>query len=387
MFLQVKKEQIINGLQKAANIIPSSTGAAYLRSLWIKADAQTMIIMSTDANLEFTGIYDANISKEGSVGINGRHFVDLLRKLPAGEITLRLDEQSDSLVVEQNRRNYRLPISEPTWFQPLAPFPDTTPVVWSGDYLQDAIDKTLFCVGDTDGAEALGCLYIRPCGKDGKIDISGLNGHQFALLQCMHDELASKLPEEGILLPRKYVVALRKWLNEDEIELNFSSKRLFVRSTNGQECLSLPRSAYLYPDYSAFLSRLEIPESSRLELSRQDCCEALDRLLVFNTESDRCTTFSLNPTSLVLSSQGQNTGCASEFLDVAYNGTISRIAFPTKNLLEIFSHYDSPQVTLTLTGEEGPCGITGEDDPGYTVLIMPMKMTQEEYYSEDGENA
>ena len=387
MLLQVKKEQVISGLQKAANIIPSNTGAAYLRSLWIKAEAQKMILMSTDSNLEFTGTYDATVTEEGLVGINGRHFVDLLRRMPAGEVTLRLDQKSGSLVVEQGRRNYRLPISEPTWFQPLTPFPDAAPVVWSGDFLQDAIDKTLFCVGDDEGADALGCLYIRPSGKDGKIDISGLNGHQFALLQCMHDELASKLPEEGILLPRKYVIELRKWLSEDEIELNFSSKRLFIRSGNGQECLSLPRSAYLYPDYTAFLKRLDTPEASRLDISRQDCCEALDRLLVFNTEADRCTTFSLGPTELMLSSQGQDTGSASESLDAAYSGSISRIVFPTKSLLDILSRYVSQKLTLTLTGEEGPCGITGEDDPGYTVLLMPMKMAQQDYYSEGEEEA
>lgn len=33
MFLRVEKENIIEGLQKAANIIPSKSGAAYLRSI------------------------------------------------------------------------------------------------------------------------------------------------------------------------------------------------------------------------------------------------------------------------------------------------------------------------------------------------------------------
>ena len=37
MIITVKKEQIIDGLQKAASIIPSKAGAAYLRSIWLQA--------------------------------------------------------------------------------------------------------------------------------------------------------------------------------------------------------------------------------------------------------------------------------------------------------------------------------------------------------------
>ena len=59
MLFTVKKENIIEGLQKAAGIIPTRAGAAYLRSLWIKAEGEVLTIMATDANIEFTGTYPA----------------------------------------------------------------------------------------------------------------------------------------------------------------------------------------------------------------------------------------------------------------------------------------------------------------------------------------
>ena len=43
MLFTVKKENIIEGLQKAAGIIPTRAGAAYLRSLWIKAEGEVLI--------------------------------------------------------------------------------------------------------------------------------------------------------------------------------------------------------------------------------------------------------------------------------------------------------------------------------------------------------
>ena len=186
-----------------------------------------------------------------------------------------------------------------------------------------------------------------------------------------------------MLIQRKYVGELRKWLDGDEIEVNLTDKRLFVRSGDGHETLSLPRAGYAYPDYSPFMTRLAAPDVSLLKLNRKDCLDALDRISIFNTESDRCTYFELSGSEVMLSAQGQDTGSANESLEVSYNGSIGRIAFPTKNLMEILTHYQSGELTLTLTGAEGPCGINGTEDPDYTVLIMPMKIAEESYYEEN----
>lgn len=385
MNITVKKENIIEGLQKAAGIIPSRAGAAYLRSLWLKADEETLTIMATDANIEFTGTYAAEVKEGGLVGVNGRNFVDLIRRLPAGDLRIRLDGVVDqggaSLVLEQGRRTYKLPANDPTWFQNLAPFSSEGAVVWSGDFFQEVVDRVFFCISDDEASDAIACLYFKSLGE-GHIEMCGLNGHQFALTKFTHDELAKLLPEEGMLLQRKYVGELRKWLGSDEIEVNLTEKRLFLRSGDGHETLSLPRAGFTYPNYSTFMSKLADPGASQLRLKRKECMEALDRISIFNTESNRCTYFDLSPEETMLSAQGQDTGSANESLEVTYNGSIKRIAFPTKNLMDIFTHYQSEELTLTLTGAEGPCGITGEEDPEYTVLIMPMKIAEETYYEE-----
>lgn len=381
MFYTVKKEDIIEGLQKAAGIIPTRTGAAYLRSLWMKAENDSLTIMATDANIEFTGTYPASIKTPGLVGVNGRNFVDLVRRLPNGELRIRLDDTTGTLILEQGRRTYKLPANDPTWFQSLAAFTPEGSVVWSGDFFQEIIDRVFFCVSDDEASDAVSCLFLKSVG-DGSIEVCGLNGHQFALTRFTHDDLSARLPEEGVLIQRKYVGELRKWLGGDEIEVNLTDKRLFVRSGDARETLSLPRAAFVYPDYSAFMARLAAPGSSSLKLNRKDCLDALDRISIFNTDSDRGTYFDLASGEAMLSAQGQDTGSANESLEVVYDGALGRIAFPTKNLMEILTHYQSAELALTLTGTEGPCGINGSEDPDYTVLIMPMKVAEETYYEE-----
>ena len=382
MKLTVNKEQIIEGLLKAAAIIPAKAGAQYLRSIWLKAEEGSLSVMSTDANIEFTGRYPAEVAKSGLIGVQGRAFVDLVRQLPTGVLHLTLDEASGNLLIEQGRRTYKLPVSGAEWFQNFSAFPAENAVTWSGDFLQDILDKVAFCISDDDAMDAIACLCMKPRGN-GRIDVCGLNGHQFALVSFTHDELAERLPESGMLIQKKYLQDIKKWLGVDEIELNITDKRLYLRSLDGAETLSLPRAAHEYPDYNIFMSKLASEDMHPMTLARKETIEALGRILIFNTESDRCTYMDLTPGEALLSAQGQDVGSANESLEVTYNGDIKRIAFPTRNLLDVLGHFVSAKIDMMLTGSEGPCGIRGGDDTDYTVIIMPMKVSETTYYSEE----
>lgn len=382
MKLTVNKEQIIEGLLKAAAIIPAKAGAQYLRSIWLKAEDGSLSVMSTDANIEFTGRYPAEVAAPGLIGVQGRAFVDLVRQLPTGVLHLTLDEASGNLLLEQGRRTYKLPVSGAEWFQNFSAFPAENAVTWSGDFLQDILDKVGFCISDDDAMDAIACLCMKPRGN-GRIDVCGLNGHQFALVSFTHDELAERLPESGMLIQKKYLADIKKWLGVDEIELNITDKRLYLRSLDGAETLSLPRAAHEYPDYNIFMSKLASEDMHPMTLARKEAIEALGRILIFNTESDRCTYMDLSAGEALLSAQGQDVGSANESLEVAYNGDIKRIAFPTRNLLDVLGHFVSAKIDMMLTGSEGPCGIRGGDDADYTVIIMPMKVSETTYYSEE----
>ena len=382
MKLTVNKEQIIEGLLKAAAIIPAKAGAQYLRSIWLKAEEGSLSVMSTDANIEFTGRYPAEVAKSGLIGVQGRAFVDLVRQLPTGVLHLTLDEASGNLLLEQGRRTYKLPVSGAEWFQNFSAFPAENAVTWSGDFLQDVLDKVAFCISDDDAMDAIACLCMKPRGN-GRIDVCGLNGHQFALVSFTDAELAERLPESGMLIQKKYLQDIKKWLGVDEIELNITDKRLYLRSLDGAETLSLPRAAHEYPDYNIFMSKLASEDMHPMTLARKETIEALGRILIFNTESDRCTYMDLTAGEALLSAQGQDVGSANESLEVTYNGDIKRIAFPTRNLLDVLGHFVSAKIDMMLTGSEGPCGIRGGDDTDYTVIIMPMKVSETTYYSEE----
>ena len=117
--------------------------------------------------------------------------------------------------------------------------------------------------------------------------------------------------------------------------------------------------------------------------SVKEAMEALGRIQIFNTESDRCAYLDLGDAEARITAQGQDVGSACENLEVTFQGDVRRIAFPTRNLMDVLGHFTSAQVQMIMTGAEGPCGIRGTEDPDYTVIIMPMKISETTYYSEE----
>lgn len=387
MFLKVAKEEVIDGLQTAAAIIPPRTGAAYLRSIWLKVEGGRLGILSTDSSIEFIGSYQADINEDGLVGIQGKAFVELLRKLPNGEFSLKSAEGSSTLVLEQGRRKYKLPTQESSWFQKFSEFPESGAVLWSADFFQEIIEHISFCISDDESSEGISCLCLKP-KEEGKIEACGLNGHQFALQSFVNDELHAILPEGGVLIQKKYLSELKKWLSsKSDIEVSIEEKRIFLRSADKRESMSLPLSSFSFPDYTNFLGKIYSEGTSNLNIERSEVVDALGRLLIFNTDNNRCTYFDLQSVEsnggLVLSCTGQDTGSATEVLDMTYDGDISKIAFPTRNLIDIFGHYQSEKINMIFTGTEGCCGIKGDNDADYVVIIMPMKIVEETFYNEE----
>lgn len=384
MHLQVTKDEIIDGLQKAANILPMKTGAAYLRTIWLRSNSGRLEILATDSSFEFTGTYSANIMKPGTVGVQGKNFSELIRRLPSGEITLRQEKEGGPLSIEQGRRKYKLPTSDAAWFQPFTPFPQEESVLWSGDFLKELIERIAFCTSDEESMMAMSCVNFSRLEQNG-VEVCGLNGHQFATVEFKNPELYALIPENGFLISKKHLLEIRRLISGDEIEINLKDNKLFIRSDKQKEVLSVPLSSYIFPDYKKILSQYENQFESVLTINRQELINSLNRILLFNTAANKATILQLQPNDIAISSQGQDAGEACEHVTATYTGTLDSIALNTKSILDILSHFTGKEIRFEFSGAFSPCQVTSKEEENYIVVTMPVEIVEETFYPTEEE--
>lgn len=381
MKLKVLKEEILEGTQKAGAIIPSKTGAAYLRSVWLRAENSQLEIMATDANMEFTGKYSAEIEKSGLVGVNGRKLAELMRRMPPGEITMRLNDDGNVLYLEQGRKRYKLPANDPTWFQELAEFPEEY-FLWAGEEIKDILDKTIFCIADTETLTNITCLSLMP-GEEKKVESCGLDGQKIALLWFENQDMYNVLAENNILLEKPYLNELKRWIFPGEIKVGVSAKKLFFADKEEREIFSIPLKSGEFPGYRDILNRFKGQLNTTIRVYREEMLDCLERIALFTTDEFQSTHFKIFDDYIFLDYQGQETGEAYEEISAEISGEVNEITLATRHLITILNHFQSEKITFSLCSKSDPCFITGDEDPGYTCITMPVTIEEETYYTEE----
>ncbi len=315
------------------------------------------------------------------MGVQSWAITELVRSLPSGVLRLETDEEGNTMTVTQGRRIFKLPTSTATWFQEFSKFPEGEVVVWNGESFSDIIEKVLFCVSD-DEETAFGSLLVKPDGQGG-VQFAGLDGSRFASCVILNDELLARLPEDGIKIPKKHVVDLKKLLGDDDIELMITEKRLFVRDKEHRESLSVPLASVSFVDCSGFMARATQPDASVLNVDKDELLKALSRIFIFNTKDEVTVYMTLREDSITLESSDKTTGSAQETIQASNQTTVPFIAFMTKGVMEILQHLPSSSVTVRVPSADGPCLFQSADEPRYGIVTMPMQVVTKSYYEQE----
>jgi DNA polymerase-3 subunit beta len=299
-------------------------------------------IFSTDSSLEFTGEYPAQVEEEGLVGVQGRNFHELIRKLPPGEIGMRLDAASGNLLITQGSRKYKLPTSDKSWFQNFSPFPENGVVVWSGDFLQELIDRVAYCISDEDTMQAMACMYFRRTPNPG----SRLRPKRPSVRpgRVFQRRRPGHAPGRGHPDPEK-VRRRTQEMAHGRRDRTGHQPETPVLPGHGQARDLQPAAAsyYQYPDYATFVSKLDGEDVSSCPSTREELQGALERVAIFNTDTNRCAYFSSSPRRVVASQPGPGVRGGSENPGRrVHRRPQKKIAFPTRDIVDILGHFHSP---------------------------------------------
>lgn len=384
MRVVINAKHLAKALNRLKSIIAGRSKrdiAMFLNTVWFRAKDGVLTIQANDGGaLEGEIAMEADVTKDGFFGVELRHLARLAPKLD-GDITVEL--QGEDPVFTCGEFVFRPEPRENSWYQP-----QTFEALECCDLpvavLRDWLANVAYCISDEGTMEAMGCLCLAHAGG-GTVHALGLDGHQFAMVERDMPELAEALDiyDEPLLIRKSYLKTLAAWLTGESVRVEFGRREVRFVTSDGS-ALTLPRSFYIFPDYMNFVGKLSAAERT-LTVDRRALAVALSRLFFFTTDTDRCVFLNMEEGRLKLSSGhgGKSSFAASMAMPAVNTGPEYTVAFPTRDLLDILGHFKGESVALSITSQEGPCGITCEDEPGHLVILMPMKIVEETFYDEE----
>jgi DNA polymerase-3 subunit beta len=75
-----------------------------------------------------------------------------------------------------------------------------------------------------------------------------------------------------------------------------------------------------------------------------------------------------------ISSSNPDFGEAHEEMTAQYKGDKFEVGFNAKYFLDVLAVLDDDEAVLNMGDDTSPCLITSEVDPGFTHIIMPMRL-------------
>lgn len=371
MNITVGSEDFLRILGRTQGVVDRRHSMAILTNLVIEAGSGTIAVVATDLEVSLRQEIPAKVVEPGNIAVSARKLFEIIRECTSPEVTVRsLDNHS--VAVSYGRSNFRL-MGIDAADHPGMPAPATTkaePVSFEleAEELRQIIEKTLFAVSHDDTRSNLAGVHLDAGTKKGTIRLVATDGHRLAVIDR---KAKGDAPKEGVILPRKGLSEVLKVLPE-------VTGAVTVRLAGNEAIISLPDCTLsmrlvegTFPDY-----RQVVPKESAnvLQVDRDAFLQTVRRVSLLSSEKARGVRLGLSSGRLEISANNPDLGEASEDLEVDYAGPDLEIGFNARYILDVLQVFpEGSKVEIGLGDHLSP-GVIKGGDPGYSYVVMPMRI-------------
>ncbi len=401
----IDQKKLFQALDAVSDVVPSKTAIPVLSHLLLEAFSEKstdgkITISATDLDISITTSVPAVVEEPGRITIPARKFVDIIRELPEGPISIKAKDnkvvissgggggkgeefEASDRPLQPGQGLYVLMGLTPEDYPELPseiegvllPFGENGNL--ESNLLNEMISKTYFAVSKDETRPVLNGVLcqIRPDG----IILVATDGHRLVRhfkAVDLKKYLQGKDRVEAIIPPRalQHLLKLlsgenvldRCVLSSNHILFDLKHTKLFSRLIEGP-----------YVDFEQVIPQ---NNANRASISNSALTPSVRRVSILSNTQTRQIRIHLKKNEIELSATSQDVGGeARESIQADYNGTPMEIGYNSLYLLDILKRIDSEEVLFELNTPV-TAGIVrpavqpeGED---YLCLLMPLRLSE-----------
>ncbi len=360
------REELAQKLGVVGRAVSSRTSVNILTGIMLRAEGGRLSLAATDMEISLRVSLDAQVEEEGSVVIPGRLLVDIVRLLPAGEVTLehRAEEGIAHLVC--GSASYGLHTYSPDDFPRLPEIAPDESFSIERAALLDTIMKVSRSASRDESRPVLTGVLVR--FEAGKLIMAATDSYRLSVKETEITEgpageieaivPARALSELARIAQASGADSLTVGIQENQIVFAVDDGWLTARRIDGQ----FPNYRQLLPE--TFEAEVELPREELLDVVRRTG-------LMAQRKSPLRLRFEEG--QLTISAQTQDVGEAHESLPAAYTADPIEIGFNAEFLRDGLESLEDDQVRLRLISPLRPGLIQGAGDD-FLYLIMPIRL-------------
>jgi DNA polymerase III subunit beta len=360
------KDELAEKLQVVGRGVSTRTTVQILAGILLQAEAGRLQLSATDMEISVRDSLAAQVEEEGAVVVPGRLLVDIVRLLPAGEVTLEHRADDGVARLTCGSASYSLNTYGPEDFPRLPDIePDSAFAVEREAFL-DTIARVGRSASRDESRPVLTGILVR--FEDDKLVMAATDSYRLsvketALATGPGRELEAIVPARALQELARVGQSgegdtIEVGVQENQVVFGVAGVWLTARRIDGQ----FPNYRQLLPEQ--FEAEVHLPREELLDVVRRTG-------LLAQRKSPLRLRFAEG--ELTVSAQTQDVGEARESLPVAYTGEPLEIGFNAEFLRDGLESVTDETARLKLISPLRPGLLHGESDD-FLYLIMPIRL-------------
>ena len=370
MHFTIEKETFVKGLGRVQAIVEKRNTIPVLSNVLLESIDGALQLTATDLEVGMRSTYPANIRKPGKITVSAKKLYEIIKELPDREVSFSVKENS-WIEVKCGKAQFNIVGLSAEEF-PHFPQPDKAEFLQlSSTLCKEMIEKTFFAVSQDESKYNLNGIYCRMLPDENQLRMVATDGHRLSLIDKTIEAVSSEELSQGIILPRKGIMELKKLADEGDgdLQLGFMDNNAVI--CKDQTVIIMRLVDGDFPDYERV-----VPKSNehRTMIEVDPLLHALRRMIILSSEKSRGVKMEFKENLLEVSSSNPELGDAREELEVDYQGPELTVGFNARYMLDILQVQDQDKISLFLKDQLSPGLIKPVEEDGYLAVIMPMRL-------------
>ena len=374
MKLTIKKDILLDALNKVSKAISTKNLIPVLAGIKFDLKKKKLTLTASDNDITIQTVININndedikVEKEGSIIIQGKYILDIVRKLPDKYINIEVVDELKILIYTENSEFNLNGISEEEY--PNINLDESkTKTLIKNSVFKSIVNQTAFASSNEETKPVLTGINFNIVGD--VLECNSTDSYRLARKVVKLDKTTDE--NYNIVIPSHNIIEFSRILDEDldeNIEMHISgNKVLFIyknikfqsRLING----TYPNTSNLIPNEEFLII------SSKLT----DLYNVIDRASILTSDKEKNTvTLETNGNILTLKSSSQEIGRVEEKMEITKNNDEDiRISFSAKYMMEALKSFSTETVEIHFVGEVKPILVKSSEDETLTQLVLPIR--------------
>ncbi|MBQ8201631.1 MAG: DNA polymerase III subunit beta [Clostridia bacterium] len=369
MQFTVNVQELLDGLNTVTRALAARPAKQILEGVLIEADESGITLTCSDGSLTIETAIAADVRETGRAVLPGKLFAELSRKLPGGEVTIKVgDNHAASIRCMSSKSN--LAGMNPVEYPEMAGVEQGVTVQIPQKQLREMIARVVFAIATDESRQILtGCL-LEVCRDEARI--VALDGFRLAIQKVFQPfELPADVETLKAVIPGRVLNELSKILADEDEYCTLLIDKTRMQASFGQTKLSTVLLAGEYIDYRRIL-----PPSykTQAKADRSGVQNAIDRASLMAREGkNNLIRMAFSGDTLSITSNAE-LGDVHEELDVNLSGDPIEIAFNAKYITDVIRNITDEELCMNFNSNVSPCVICPPDGENYLYLILPVRV-------------